>query len=86
MPNEVWNYIQFSLHLPFQKIAENCSFPFEPPLSYVFTDVEDPSEELWPEMGLVGCLGNFSSVEMLSFLTNDLRDECFLYFLVSLIP
>ena len=86
MPNEVWNYIQFSLHLPFQNNAENCSFPFEPPLSYVFADVEDPSEELQPEMGLVGCSGNFSSVEMLSCLPNDLRDERLLDFLVSLLP
>ena len=86
MPNEVWNYIQFSLHLPFQNIAENCSFPFDPPLSYVFADVEDPSEEIQPEMGLVGCLGNLSSVEMFSCLPNDLRDEHLLDFLVSLLP
>ena len=81
-----WNYILFSLHLPFQNIVENCSFPFEPPLSYVFADVEDPSEELQPEMGLVGCSGNFSSVEMLSCLPNDLRDECWMDFLMSLLP
>ena len=81
-----WNYILFSLHLPFQNIAENCSFPFEPPLSYVFANVEDPSEELQPEMGLVGCLGNLSSIEMLSFFPNDPRDERLLDFLVSLLP
>ena len=86
MPNEVWNYILFSLHLPFQNIAENCSFPFEPPLSYVFADVEDPFEELQPKMGLVGCSGNLSSVEMLSCFLNDLRDERLLDFLVSLLP
>ena len=86
MPNEVWNYILFSMHLPFQNIAENCSFPFEPPLSYVFADVEDPSEELQPIMRLVGFAGNLSSVEMLSCLPNDLRDERLLDFLVSLLP
>ena len=86
MPNEVWNYILFSLHLPTQNIAKNCCFPFEPRLSYEFTDVEDPFEELQRQMGLVGCLGNLSSVEMLSCLPNDLRDERLLDFLVSLLP
>ena len=86
MPNEFWNYILFSLHLPFQNIVENNSFPFEPPLSYVFTDVEDPFEEMQPEMGLVGFSGNLSSIEMLSCLLNDLRDERLLEFLVSLLP
>ena len=86
MPNEVWNYILFSLHLPFQNITEKCSFAFEPPLSYVFIDVEDPSEELQPEMGLVGCSSNLSSLEMLSCFPNDLRDECLLEFLMSLLP
>ena len=85
MPNKVWNYIQFSLHLPFQNIAENCSFPFEPPLSYVFADLEDPSEELQPEMVLVGFLGNLSSVEMLYCFPNDMRDERLLDFLMSLL-
>ena len=49
----------------------------------MFPDVEDPSEELRPEMGLVSCLGNLSSIEMLSFFPNDLRDERLLDFLVS---
>ena len=52
----------------------------------MFADVEDPSEELQPGMGLVGCSGNLSSIEMLSYFPNDLRDERLLDFLVSLLP